>query len=262
MTKDLRTVRKRVIKGVRDCLTFGQRRRPSKLVVLLHGLNDSAKDCSKGVVAPWVRGLPGALVAVPQSPDRTDYSEDRAPGYDWVPTRRDAPWDAFEEHGPRSKVYRDSLKEYQRVLRSRCRDLHVWLDALLEKHGLTNRDLVLVGFSLGAYLSAIVGAQRDALGVVVCGGMCTTEEVRIADLLPKSTRARFLAVNGSRDKLVNRKSLEESLGEYDCEWHWSKGVGHDFPKDWYRTELRWMQKLFEQRCCERCRCERCVAYCA
>lgn len=239
--------KKRVGKrGVRDCLVLGRVRRPSKIVVLLHGLDDSAKCCAKGVAASWVKGLPDALIAIPQSPDRTSWSSDRSPGYDWVPTRRAPPWDALAEHGSGSKEYQDSLREYQRVLRARCRDLHAWLDALLAKHGLSNDDLVLVGFSLGSYLSAVVGAQRNARGVIVCGGPCTTREVCFGKLLPKRTRARFCAVNGTKDTLVNRRSLEDIFGSYDCEWHWSPGVGHDFPTAWYRTELKWMQGLFDE----------------
>jgi len=230
--------------GIRDRLTFGRRQAPSKIVVLLHGLNDSAKDCAKGVVGPWVKGLPGALIAVPESPDKTSWSSPEEPGYDWVPTRRPPPWDVFQTHGPTSLEYQASLKEYRRVLRARCRDLNLWLDQLLAKHGLADTDLVLVGFSLGAYLAAMVGARRNVRGVVVCGGACSTREVRFHELMPKRTQARFCAVNGTKDTIVQRRSLEAILNQYDCEWHWSKGVGHDFPDEWYATELRWMQGLF------------------
>eukprot|EP00404_Azadinium_spinosum_P003765 CAMPEP_0180462116 /NCGR_PEP_ID=MMETSP1036_2-20121128/24236_1 /TAXON_ID=632150 /ORGANISM="Azadinium spinosum, Strain 3D9" /LENGTH=151 /DNA_ID=CAMNT_0022468873 /DNA_START=260 /DNA_END=711 /DNA_ORIENTATION=+ len=61
----------RVMRGIRGMLTFGRQRKPSQIVVLLHGLNDTAKDCSSGVVARWVKGLPEALFVVPQSSDRT-----------------------------------------------------------------------------------------------------------------------------------------------------------------------------------------------
>lgn len=230
--------------GIRDRLTFGRRHRPSKIVVLLHGLNDSAKDCAKGVVGPWVKGLPGALIAVPESPDKTSWSSPDDPGYDWVTTRRPPPWDVFQTHGAKSVEYQASLREYRRVLRARCRELNRWLDQLLAKHGLTDTDLVLVGFSLGAYLAAMVGARRNVRGVLVCGGPCATREVRFRELMPKQTRAHFCAVNGTRDTIVQRRSLEAILNPYGCEWHWSKGVGHDFPDEWYATGLRWMQSIF------------------
>lgn len=238
-----RTAKGRLV-GIRDRLTFGRRHRPSKIIVLLHGLNDSAKDCATGVVGPWVKGLPGALIVVPESPDKTSWSSADEPGYDWVPTRRPPPWDVFQTHGATSMEYEASLREYRRVLRARCRDLSSWLDLLLARHGLTNKDLVLVGFSLGAYLAAMVGARRGVRGVAVCGGACTTRELRFHELMPKRSSARFCAVNGTKDTIVQRRSLERILDQYDCEWHWSKGVGHDFPDEWYATQLRWMQRLF------------------
>mmetsp|Transcript_6217 Transcript_6217/g.17184 ORF Transcript_6217/g.17184 Transcript_6217/m.17184 type:complete len:287 (-) Transcript_6217:30-890(-) len=240
----LRRLTKDRPEGIRDGLTFGRRHRPSKIVVLLHGLNDSAKDCSKGVVGPWVKGLPGALIVVPESPDKTQWSSSEDPGYDWVPTRRPPPWDVFQTHGATSIEYQASLREYRRTLRARCRDLSCWLDGLLAKHGLADSDLVLVGFSLGAYLAAMVGTRRNVEGVIVCGGICSTRELRFHDLVPKYTRARFCAVNGTRDTIVHRSSLEAILNRYDCEWHWSRGVGHDFPDEWYATQLVWMQRLF------------------
>ncbi|CAE8625225.1 unnamed protein product [Polarella glacialis] len=178
------------------------------MIVLLHGLDDSAKDCSRGVVASWCRALPDALVAVPQAPHKTEWSDPSRPGFDWVPTECPPPWDTFSQHGRRSKQHKASLKEYRRTLNVCCRDLSSWLDALLCKHGLTNRDLVLVGFSLGAYLSAIVGARRNVGGVIVCGGLASIQELRFRELMPKKSRARFCAVNGTRDSLVHRRSAE------------------------------------------------------
>lgn len=242
--KSCRLACKKKVRLVHDKLTFGRLRKPSRIVVVLHGLDDSAKCCAKGVASSWAKGLPGALIAFPQSTYKTSWSSSKEPGYDWVPTMRPPPWETFEKHGPRSKLHAESLAEYRQVLRSCSRDLHRWLDDLLAKHGLSNKDLVLVGFSLGAYLSSIVGAQRNARGVIVCGGICTTRELQFKELLPKRTCARFCAVNGSRDSLVNRKSLERTLRRYKCDWHWSKGVGHDFPKSWYKTELEWMQRLY------------------
>jgi len=234
--------------GIKNGLAFGRRCRPSQIVVVLHGLNDSAADCASCVAKTWTKGLPEALIVVPESPDKSLWgSWDKTPGYDWVATERPPPWDALEEHGLESPHYKASLKEYQAVLRARCRGLHKWLDALLMKHGLTNKDLVLVGFSLGAYLSAIVGAERNARGVIVAGGMCTIDEVGIKDFMPKQTRSQFCAVNGTKDYLVHRPTLEATLKRYKCEYHWSPGVGHDFPNEWYATELEWMQRLFQSK---------------
>lgn len=236
--------RLRTLTGIcKHMLLFGRKRKPSQIVVLLHGLNDTAQDCSHGVVTKWKKGLPNALFIVPQSPDVTSWADPAEPGYDWVPTRRPTPWDAFGDYG-QSVRYEASLKEYRHVLRRRCTEVDEMLDMLLCKYGLTNNDVVLAGFSLGAYLSSIVGARRNVRGVIVCGGMCTTKELRFNELMPKKTTARFCAVNGTKDDIVQRPHLEQVLQHYNCEWHWSRGVGHDFPSSWYTTGLKWMKTVF------------------
>ncbi|CAK0853224.1 unnamed protein product [Prorocentrum cordatum] len=228
----------------RNALFFGRRRRPKQLVVLLHGLNDSAACCAKGVVCRWAKGLPGALLAVPQSPHRTDWSTDGDPGYTWTPTRGLFLFEAQARFGADSHEFRASVQEFHRSVRSSCRELNRWLDAVLDKHGLSNDDLVLAGFSQGSILAAIVGARRGARGVIVCGGVPFAGFFELGGLMPKKSRSRFCVVNGTRDEVVERRPLEEMLAPYDCEWHWSKGVGHDFPSKWYALELTWMKRLF------------------
>lgn len=124
--------------------------------------------------------------------------------------------------------------------------MNVWLDAMLGIYNLTNRDLVLVGFSQGSILATLVGARRNACGVIVCGGVPFVGKFELAKRMPKTSRARFLAVNGAEDAYVQRKPLEAMLAPYDCEWHWSEGLGHDFPPQWYAVGMAWMQKLLDQ----------------
>merc|ERR1712050_696476 len=100
---------------------------------------------------------------------------------------------------------------------------------MLEKHNLTDDDLVLSGFSQGSILAAIVGARRNAHGVIVCGGVPFAGSLELAKLMPKKSRTHFLAVNGTRDTVLERTPLEAMLAPYHREWHWSQGVGHDFP---------------------------------
>lgn len=236
-------------------LTFGQRSRPRLIVVMLHGLNDSATSCAEGVAECWAAGLPGALVAVPQSPDRSIWDDDPAdPGYDWL--RQRGAQDVSD--------WAANVREIHRVTRARLRQLNRWLDGLLAKHGLTDRQLILTGFSQGAILAALCGAQRRALGVVVCGGVPGQPVYsREADdyvgggwpdwerLLPKPARAaakqtRFCAVNGTEDGCVPREENEAMLAHYETFWHWDRGVGHDFPDHWYAVALRWMRRLVKE----------------
>lgn len=235
-----------------EVLFFGRRQRPRVLVVMFHGLNDSAACCADGVAGPWAVGLDGALVVVPQSQDLSFWSSDSAdPGYDWLRqrgTHDTSDWTA-------------NVRELHRVVRARVRKVNVWLDALLERHGLTNRQLILTGFSQGAILAAVCGARRRALGCVVCGGV-PGQPVYSAHcqdyigggwmdwgaLIPASakrgsSRTKFCAVNGTQDPFVPRGPLESMLAPFETKWHWHEGRGHDFPRIWYKWSLAWMRQL-------------------
>ena len=79
------------------------------------------------------------------------------------------------------------MRTLQRLTLARVAQLDQWLDALLAEHGLTNRELILVGFSKGrsspqcaahaevceaSLLSAVLGqpSDREADDHVAVGG--------------------------------------------------------------------------------------------
>mmetsp|Transcript_125643 Transcript_125643/g.349918 ORF Transcript_125643/g.349918 Transcript_125643/m.349918 type:complete len:244 (+) Transcript_125643:3-734(+) len=236
-------------------LYFGRLSRPKAVVVMLHGLNDSAASCAKGVAQRWALGLRDVLVAVPQSPDRSLWNEDSTdPGYDWLRQRGTQNTDDWGAN----------VRELQRVTRARLRQVDRWLDRLLARYCLTNRQLILAGFSQGAVLAALSGARRLAFGVVLCGGVpgqpVYSREagdyvgggwMDWEQLLPKGAKSRqcptkFCVVNGTEDVCVPRQPNEAMLARFDTTWHWDKGVGHDFPNHWYTVALRWMRRVLEE----------------
>eukprot|EP00929_Paragymnodinium_shiwhaense_P093535 TRINITY_DN5370_c0_g3_i2.p1 TRINITY_DN5370_c0_g3~~TRINITY_DN5370_c0_g3_i2.p1 ORF type:complete len:296 (+),score=34.83 TRINITY_DN5370_c0_g3_i2:65-952(+) len=228
------------------CLFFGRTQRPTHVVVLLHGLNDNAKSCSQGVVNIWKRGLPNALFVVPESPEQTTWSTEDNPGYTWTSFTGMSPFEACHRFGTQSTQFAESIQRFHRSIASRCSALEKWLDNLLAKHRLSYDNLVISGFSQGALLSVVIGARRNALGTIVCGGVPYAGFFQVKSLMPKKSASKFCSVNGTKDEFVERKALEELLSPYDCEWTWDKGVGHDFPDKWYRVELKWMKQLFAQ----------------
>lgn len=232
-------------------LTFGKRSHPTSIIVMFHGLNDSAACCSKGVARKWIKGLPGSLIVVPQSPDQSIWSDSKDPGYDWL--RQQGTHNTNDDEA--------NVRELQRVTRLRMRHTESWLRALLVKYGVRKDRLILTGFSQGSILAALCAARMGALGAVPCGGV-TGQPVysakvddyvgggwmRWEELLPRSKcQTRFCCVNGTLDGYVPRKCLEKMLQPFDCHWHWDKGVGHDFPDSWYDVCLRWMQDLLGYR---------------
>jgi len=228
-------------------LTFGKRSNPTCIIVMLHGLNDSAACCAEGVAQKWVKGLAGSLVVVPQSPDQSIWSDSKDPGYDWL--RQQGTHDTDNDKA--------NVRELQRVARVRMRHIESWLNALLKEYGVPKDRLILVGFSQGSILAALCAVRMNALGAVVCGGVTdmlvysakahdyvADYWMRWEELLPKSKRrTRFCCVNGTLDPYVPRKHVEKMLKPFDCHWHWDRGVAHDFPDSWYDVSLCWMQGL-------------------
>jgi len=238
--------------GMSRVLSFGTRSKPRIILVMLHGLNDTAVDCAgEGWAAAFAKALPGVLVAVPQAPDLTYWShEDPNPGYDWLnQPGLDYPAE-FQDH----------VQELQRLTTLRMRHLNQWLNRLLRRHKLGNENLVLAGFSQGSILATLCGASRGVRGVIVCGGVpiqpvyspyaqdyVGTLWPKWEDLLPSQrppVTPRFCVVNGTADTYVPRRELEYLLAGFKCHWHWEKGVGHDFPSSWRRAAVRWFRQLF------------------
>merc|ERR1712046_35683 len=131
-----------------------------------------------------------------------------------------------------------NVREVHRVTRIRIRHVQSWLKQLLRKHGVSANRLILTGFSQGAVLAVLCATRMGALGAIACGGV-TTELVysqqkddyvgdqwmQWEELLPKSDPGtRFCAVNGTADPYVPRKHLERMLRNFECQWHWDRGV--------------------------------------
>lgn len=231
-------------------LSFGRRSQPRCLVVMLHGLSDSAEWCAGHAAEAWAKAIEGSLVLVPQAPDRSLWGEPEPEGYDWLQQRGRQDTSDAEAN----------VRELQRLARSRAAQLQGWLLRLLRRHGLGRERLVLVGFSQGSILATLCAARLGALGAVVCGGLpslpiYSARErgfvgdgwMRWEELLPRQPLCtRFCAINGTKDPYVARQQVEQMLAPFDCHWHWDRGVGHDFPDRWYKVALKWMKNVLEQ----------------
>eukprot|EP00930_Biecheleria_cincta_P086421 TRINITY_DN75710_c0_g1_i1.p1 TRINITY_DN75710_c0_g1~~TRINITY_DN75710_c0_g1_i1.p1 ORF type:complete len:267 (+),score=38.50 TRINITY_DN75710_c0_g1_i1:138-938(+) len=233
-------------------IQIGKRSKPTVLVVLFHGLGDNALGSAK-----WAKrladGLPGSLVVVPQAPDRCYWDIKKK-------SAKQGSWDWLRQHGKQQVSDRQSTRrEIHRVVRARRRHVDKWLDRLLAKHKLTNKHVILAGYSQGSIVAATVGARRGVLGVLVCGGV-TWQQIysekhggyvdedrplhgwnRWEVLMPSKSSTSFCAINGSADPYVLRRPLEKMLRPYCCEWTWHEGQGHDFPASWNRESLLWMK---------------------
>ena len=161
--------------------------KPDRLVILLHGLGADGNDLI-GLAPYWAPLLPEAEFLSPNAP----FPCDMAPyGYQWMSAR---------DPSPEARLA---------GARAAATILDAFIDEELNKRGLAESQLALVGFSQGTMMSLYVGPRRERqlAGIVGFSGRL------IAPALLKNeirTRPPVLLVHGTEDAMVPYGSLAEA----------------------------------------------------
>ena len=183
------------------------------LVILLHGYGSNGADLLS--LAPyWAKALAGAAFVAPNGVE----SVPQVPGgYQWFPISNLDPH--LMEQGARNAA----------------RSLDRFIDRELEKHGLDETRLALVGFSQGAMMALHVGLRRakPVAGIigfsgVLVGGRKLKEEMK--------SKPPVLLVHGDRDPTIPIAAMFDSAealasADHGARWHVSYGVGHSIGQD-------------------------------
>jgi phospholipase/carboxylesterase len=204
-------------------------KRPSRLVILLHGLGADGNDLI-GLAPYWAPLLPEAEFLSPNAP----FPCDMAPyGYQWFSSQ-------------------DRSDEARLAgVRAAAPILDAFIDEALEERGLEDRDLTLVGFSQGTMMALFVGLRREepAAGIIGFSGRLIAPE-----LLPSELRARppVLLVHGTEDPLVPYSSLAEAkvaldtlgvpVGTLTC-----PGIGHSIDENGLRRGAAFLKEVLGDR---------------
>jgi len=157
---------------------------PRRLVVLLHGLGADGNDLI-GLQQYWGRLVPDAEFVSPNAP----FPCDGAPwGYQWF------------------SVQDRSRPALLAGVRAAAPTLDAFIDEELEKRGLADGDLALVGFSQGTMMALYVGLRRAAplAGIVGYSGRLIAEDLLVGEL---RSRPPVLLVHGTDDPVVPFQSL-------------------------------------------------------
>lgn len=173
------------------------------LVVFIHGYGADGSDLI-ALSDVFGQALPGATFAAPDAPGQTPMG-----GREWFPlTMRDP-------------------SEYRRGVEAAAPSLQAYLDAELQKHGLGNDRLALVGFSQGTMMALHTAYRRAAPVAAVVGfsGLCADPEPQ--GLKPAPT----LLVHGTADEVLPAGltlQAMQALGGagVPVEYHLIPGLGH------------------------------------
>jgi phospholipase/carboxylesterase len=199
--------------------------RPSRLVILLHGLGADGNDLI-GLAPYWAPLLPTAEFVSPNAP----FPCDMAPyGYQWFSSQD------------------RSREAVLGGVRAAAPILDGFIDEALAARNLSDGDLALVGFSQGTMMSLFVGLRRDkpVAGIVGFSG-----RLLAPDLLAQELRSRppILLVHGTDDPLVPYTSLAEAeaalkAADVPVESVTSVGLGHSIDNEGLRRGGRFLSDV-------------------
>lgn len=184
-----------------------------QLVVFLHGYGANGNDLIV-IGKQWQALMPGAAFVAPNAPEPCGQIPGgrqwfrltmREPGERWTGVNKAAPV------------------------------LSAFLDAELDRQGLDDSRLALVGFSQGTMLALHLGLRRRRPPAAILGysGQLVAPEHQDAAIpvRPDGAYPPIFLIHGSEDELIPAEALFLSAGalaraEIPCQWHLSMGLGH------------------------------------
>ena len=182
--------------------------RATGLVILLHGYGSNGEDLI-GLAPYWRASLPGTEFVAPNAPERCP----GAPGgYQWWGISNLDP-SALSTGAARAAPV-----------------LGAFIDRELERHGLTDDRLALVGFSQGTMMALQVGPRRAGVlaGIVGYSGMLANPGALDDETVRKPP---VLLVHGDADPMVPIAAFQRTRDAltrhgFPVETHVSAGLGH------------------------------------
>jgi phospholipase/carboxylesterase len=190
-----------------------------QLVVFLHGYGADGNDLIE-LGAQWRALMPEAAFVSPHAPDRCTASP---MGRQWFALASTAPED------PRGAAERWSGAVAARPA------IDAFLDAELERLGLDDSRLALVGFSQGAMMALHVGLRRARAPAAIVGysGLLVGPD-HLSEAGARNARGErppILLVHGDQDPLIPLEAMflaadDLARAEIPNQWHLSFGIGH------------------------------------
>jgi phospholipase/carboxylesterase len=202
---------------------------PKKLVIFLHGYGSNGQDLI-GLAQYWNRALPQVQWVSPNAPDPVPGAPN---GFQWFPISNLDP-ERIEAGAATAGPIIDAF-----------------IDQELMRYRLTEKDLILVGFSQGTMLALQAGLRRErqVAGILgfsgaLPGGAKLKDEMR--------TKPPVMLIHGDQDDVLPLPMMFEAahaLSEagHGAQWHISMGVPHSIGEDGLRLGEHFLRAGFTGR---------------
>ena len=186
---------------------------PKKLVIFVHGYGANGDDLVN-IGAQWAAALPDVQFVAPNAPEAVPGAPN---GYQWFPISNLDP------------------QRIEAGARDAAPVLDKFIDDELHRYQLTEKDLVLVGFSQGTMLSLQVALRRErpVAGVMgysgaMPGGASLKSEMR--------SKPPIFLCHGDQDQVLPLGFMFDALvslaeAGHGAQWHISQGVPHGIGPD-------------------------------
>ena len=199
--------------------------KPEKLGILCHGYGSNGDDLI-GLVPHLKRVMPNAAYVSPNAPEPCFGAPN---GYQWFAL--------------------STLSQEERLVGTlkAAPILDHFIDQELERYGLEEKDLILIGFSQGTMMSLHVGLRRasDIGGIVGFSGAMTLPNNWQDEITSKPPT---VLIHGEQDNVVPVQLMHQAfiaLQEVDVpvDNHMSPGVTHSIGPDGLQKALEFLSKL-------------------
>ena len=199
---------------------------PKKLVIFLHGYGSNGQDLI-GLGQHWASALPDVQWVSPNAPDSVPGAPN---GFQWFPI---------------SNLDPERVREGAAIAGPIVDD---FIDAELERYRLSEKDLLLVGFSQGTMLSLQAGLRRtrQIAGILgfsgaLPGGESLKEEI--------ASKPPIFLIHGDQDDVLPLPFMLDAANalaaaDHGAQWHISQGIKHSIGQDGLQLGERFIAKAF------------------
>ncbi|HIF09105.1 MAG TPA: phospholipase [Sneathiellales bacterium] len=199
---------------------------PEHLIVLVHGYGADGNDLI-GLAGPWAQAMPNVAFVAPNGPEPCAMSPF---GRQWFP------------------LTNQGAEERREGVRQAAPVLNKFIAQELDRYGLPETKLALVGFSQGTMLSLHVGLRRAHSPAAIVGfsGMLTGTGY-LADEV--TVKPPVLLIHGSDDEVIPVSALDHACTALEgvgikVKTHVSDGIRHGVAPDGMELGAAFLRDAF------------------